>query len=263
MTTTDTATFTLSQEEVYYLLGQVHARGLLGVDSAPLAAFDAEQRRAVLDAAARALLARGMIVIGEDGQPLLDAAVRAAIHAAAFAPASLTAIARGPGEGLLDTYIVHHAEPLWVEHTQPAPGLHQLALSPAPPAVQARIEQMLNVGDQAAPPAATFSIDQAELERIKAAAEGQELALHAAVAAAGADDPSARLFAELLAGPRDSAIVQAINRRGAEEATHTITFLRNQHGFWMLEATDPTHLRCRPAGAGDVRSALADLADQL
>ena len=51
--TTDTASFTLSQEEVYYLLNQVHARGLLGVDSAPLATFDAEQRRAVLAAAAR------------------------------------------------------------------------------------------------------------------------------------------------------------------------------------------------------------------
>ncbi len=263
MTTTDTAPFTLSQEEVYYLLGQVHARGLLGVDSAPLAAFDAEQRRAVLGAAARALLARGMIAMGADGQPLLDSAVRAAIHAAAFAPVSLTAIARGPGEGRLDTYVVHHAESLWIEHTQPTPGLHQFALSPAPPAVQARIEQMLGVGAQTPPPARPFSIAQAELERIKAAAEGQELALLDAVAAAGADEPTARLFAELLAGPRDSAIVQSIDQRVAEEKTHTVTFLRNQHGFWVLESVDLSHLSCRPAGADDVRRVLADLVDQL
>lgn len=263
MTTTDTATFTLSQEEVYYLLGQVHARGLLGVDSAPLAAFDAEQRRAVFGAAARALLARGMIVIGPDGQPLLDAAVRAAIHAAAFAPASLTVIARGSGEGLLDTYIVHHAEPLWIEHTQPTPGLHQLALSPAPPSVQSRIEHMLGVAEQAPPSATPFNIDQAELERIKVAADSQESTLHAAVAAAGADEPTSLLFAELLTEPRDSAIVQAINRDGAEETTHTITFLRNQHGFWILGSTDPSHLNCRPAGADDVRHALADLVAQL
>ena len=260
--TTDTATFTLSQEEVYYLLNQVHARGLLGVDSAPLAAFDAEQRRAVFDAAARALLARGMIVIGADGQPLLDAAVRAAIHAAAFAPGSLTAIARGPSDGLLNTYIIHHADPLWVEHRQPAPGLHQFTLSPTLPPVQAHIEQMLGVVDQAPPPATAFTIDQAELEHIKAA-PAAAAALQAAVAAAGADEPTARLFAELLAGPRESAIVQAINRRGGDEATHTVTFLRNQHGFWILESSDPSHLNCRPAGATAVRHALAGLVDQL
>lgn len=261
--TTDTATFTLSQEEVYYLLNQVHARGLLGVDSAPLATFDAEQRRAVLAAAARALQARGMIVLGTDGLPLLDAAVRATIHAAAFAASSLTTIARGAGESLLATHIVHHAAPLWVEHTQPAVGLHQFALSPAPPPVQTHIEQLLGVTDQTPPPATPFTIDQAELERIKAAADSQEPALHEAVAAAGADAATARLFAELLVGPRDSAIVQAINRRGEDEATCTVTILRNQHGFWLLESSDPSHLSCRPAGASGVRYALAKLVERL
>lgn len=261
--TTDTATFTLSQEEVYYLLSQVRARGLLGVDSAPLAAFDAEQRRAVLDAAARALYARGLIVRGDDGQIVLDAAVRAALHAAAFAPVSLSTITRRPGASQLETYILHHADPIWVEHTQPEPGLHQFALSPAPPAVRARLEQMLAVADQPAPAATPFVIDQAELEQIEAAATSPSHALQAAIIGAGADQPSAERFAELLVGPRTSAIMQAINRRGPEEQTHTVTFLSNQHGFWILEAIDPTRLNCRPAGADVVRDTIGDLIDRL
>lgn len=261
--TTDTATFTLSQEEVYYLLSQVRARGLLGVDSAPLAAFDAEQRRAVLDAAARALYARGMIVRGDDGQPLLDAAVRAAVHAAAFAPISLSVIARQLGESQLESYILHHADPIWVEHTQPAPGLHQFVLAPASPAVRARLEAMLAVADQTPPPANAFVIDQAELKQIEAAAGAEAQALQAAIVAAGADQATAQLFAELLVGPRDSAIMQAIDRRGHEEQTRTVTFLQNQHGYWILEAVDPTHVNCRPASADDVRAALGDLIDRL
>lgn len=263
MTTTDATTFTLSQEEVYFLLQQVRATGLLGIDSAPLAGFDADQRQAVLTAAGRALQARGIIGMGEDGQPLLDAAVRATIHAAAFATSSLTAIARGPGESLLETYIVHHAEPLWVEHTQPAPGLYEFTLAPAPPTILGRLEHLLHVEAQAAPPASTFAIDQAELEAIQAAASSEPQVLFEAVVAAGADEPTARLFTDLLTEPRDSAIAQAINRQGDVEETRTITLLRNQYGFWLLEADGPSQLSCSPASAADVRRVLNGLIEQL
>lgn len=264
-TTSATATFTLSQEEVYFLLSQVRARGMLGIDPAPLAAFDAEQRQTVLAAAGRALQARGIIAPGADGELLLDAAVRATIHAAAFAPSSISAIARKAEQPAFDTYIVHHAEPIWVEHTQPAPGLHQLTLAVALPDVQSHLEQLLGVADQSAPPAEPFTIDQAELEHIQAVAAEAGADLPALIAAAGVDLPTAGLFADLLTAPRDSAIVQATDRRseGEEEQTLTITVLHNQHGFWLMQTTSPSELRCRPASAAEVRQALAGLVERL
>lgn len=263
MTITDTTSFTLSQEEVYFLLSQVRTHGLLGLNPAPHTAVDADQQRAVLAAAARALQARSMIVVDDNGEPLLDAAVRAAIHAAAFAPRSLTALGRSSDASRLRTYIVHHAEPLWVEHTQPAPGLHEFALSPAPPGVQNRIEQLIGLTDQLPPLATAFTISQAELDLITAAAGSEIQAFQDAIATAGADAATTLLFAELLAGPRDTALIQAIDRCGADEQTKTVTVMSNQHGFWIMHTTDPDTLLCQPAGAAEVRRAVADLVDQL
>ena len=264
-TMSDTVTFTLSQEEVYFLLSQVRARGMLGIDPAPLAAFDAEQRHAVLNAAGRALQSRGIITLGDGGELLLDAAVRATIHAAAFAPRSISAISRKANHPAFDTYIIHHAESIWVEHTQPAPGLHQFTLAVALPDVQARLEQLLGIDEQRAPSATAFTIDQAELERIQAAADEDGSNLHALIVAAGADLPTATLFADLLLGPRDSAIVQVIERRseGEEEQTTTITVLCNQHGFWVIQATSPSEVRCQPSDATKVSQTLADLVKRL
>ena len=264
-TISDTVTFTLSQEEVYFLLSQIRARGMLGIDPAPLAAFDAEQRHAVLNAAGRALQARGIITSGESGELLLDAAVRATIHAAAFAPRSISAISRKANLPAFDTYIIHHAESIWVEHTQPAFGLHQFTLAVALPDVQSRLAQLLDIADQSAPPATAFTIDQAELERIQVAATENATDLPTQIVAAGADLPTAGVFVELLTAPRDSAIVQVIERRseGEEDQTLTITVLRNQHGFWVMQTTSSSEMRCQPSSAADVRQTLASLVERL
>ncbi len=263
MTTGDITTFTLSQEEVYVLLDQVRASGMLGVDLTPLESLDDAQRQSLLASAGRALRARGIVGVGTNGQPLLDSAVRATIHAAAFAPHILAAISRRSDESSVVVYIVHHADPLWVEHTQPAPGLHQFALSPDPLDVQTRIEQILGLGSQPAPPAKGFNIDQPELERITAAATADVQALQHAIATAGADTPTAQLFAELLAGPRDSALLQVVDRREDEERTHTITVMGNQQGMWIMQTTKPATLLCQPASAADVRHAITELVEQL
>ncbi|PDW01817.1 hypothetical protein [Candidatus Viridilinea mediisalina] len=264
-TTNDSATFTLSQEEVYFVLSQVRARGMLGIDPAPLAAFDADQRQAVLGAAGRALQARGIIMPDGEGQLLLDAAVRATIHAAAFAPRSISAIVRPANQTAFDSYIIHHAEPIWVEHTQPGAGLHQFTLAVTLPDVASRLADLLGIAEQSAPPASPFTISEAELERIQAAASEATEDLPAQIVAAGADEPSAGIFAELLTAPRDSAIVQAIERPsdGGEEQTLTITILHNQHGFWVMRTNSPSELQCQPCDADAVREMLKELIERL
>lgn len=264
MTQSDTATFTLSQEEVYFVLAQVRAKGLLGVDPAPLAVFTAEQRQAVLAAAGRALHARDLIVTAKDGALRLDGVLRAAIHAAAFAPRSLTMLLRNRDELTVDAYIVHHADPLWVEHTQPGPGLHAFALSSERPPVSVTLAELLGAHDQPAPPAAPFVIDQTQLEHLQVAAhDNDEVTVARLLGAAGADTPTVRCFTALLSQPRESAILQALNRNGPLEQTRTVTVLQNADGFWMLESVDLDHLRCEPASAAEVRRMLDSLAEQL
>jgi hypothetical protein len=258
----ETATFTLSQEEVYFLLQQIRAKGLLGLDMGPFDALDSAQRHVVLDIANRALAARGILVAGPDGEPFLDSAVRATIHAAAFANWSLAALVRRDGTAEMESYILHHTEPLWIEHIQPGPGLHQFTLSVERPAADTRLEQLLGVEAQPAPDGAPFTIDQAELERIKAVL-GEPEALSAMLRESGADDATAQHFGAVLADPQKSAIIQAIDRRNEAAATHTVTLFGNPDGFWMLKSTDPDNLLCQPASADDVRHVLADLLEQL
>lgn len=261
----DTAIFTLSREEVYALLNRLRARGMLGVDPAPLAAFDGDQRQAVLDAAERALLARGILTLDAQGNYGIDAAVRAAIHAAAFARRTLALITRRAGEMRQSSYLVYHAEPIWVEHVQPLPGLHEFTLTAGCPAIQSRFEQLLNIADQPAPPAEVIHLTQAELDALQAAVTAGSDDLPTLVSAAGADAATAGIFAELLSGPRDSAIVQATVHAedGGEEQTTTITILHNHHGFWLMQAPTPTELICRPADAALVRRTVADVIAML
>jgi len=259
----DSVTFTLSQEEVFFLLNQVEAQSLQGVDVVPPGVIDEDQRQLVLAAAERALQARGIIVTGDDAELRIDATVRATIHASAFAPSTLTALVRKSGERQIATYTVYHAEPLWVAHTQPAPGLHQFELSPSSPAVLARLGQLLGVDKQLAPPAAPFTIDPFELDQITAAVATETQPLHETLIDAGAEPATAGLFADLLKGPREAALIQMIDRRGDTEDTRTATFMRNQQGFWILEPASPSQLNCRPASAEDVRRSLAGMTEQL
>ncbi len=262
MTTTSQSTaFMLSQEEIFFLLSQIKAPGMLGIDPSPLAIFDGNQRLAVMGAARRALQARGLLHVGAEGELLLDPALRTTIDTASFAPRSLSMLHRKAGEEQLQSYIVHHAEPRWVEHHQPATGLHQLTLMNEPPAIQNQLEQLLGLAQQSAPPATGFRIDQAELERMQAAMADDPATLSTAIAAAGADLPSAGLFAELLTTPRVSTIFQTIIRpgEGQEEQTRTITVLQNQHGFWLIQSLPSNEVHCLPATADEVRQALASL----
>lgn len=259
----DAATITLSQEEVYFLLDQMSARGLFGLDFTPLMESNANQRRELLAAAGRALQARGFISADEGAELLLDDTVRTTLHTSAFAPVSLTALVRRAEGELLEAYIVHHAEPIWVEHTQPAPGLHQFALSSGPPAVPGRLMSMLGVKSQDAPDARPFTIESTQLERITSSVTGDGPPLVEELTAAGADRATAELFAGMLTGPRDAALVQVIDRRTQTESVNVVTFIHNQQGYWILEPTSPSHLSCCPAGADDVRRSLASLANQL
>ncbi|MEI8306451.1 MAG: hypothetical protein WCF99_05240 [Chloroflexales bacterium] len=256
-----TTTVSLSQDEVYFLLEQMGDAKTCGADSSLQDSLDDAQHQA-LAAAEQALLSRGIIEIGPDGPSILDSRTREVIQVIAYAPHTLAAISHRP-DTIEQMYMAYHADPLWIEHTQPAPGLHQFALSPEPLDVQTRLEQILGLAAQPAPPATAFNIDQAELERITAAATADVQVLQDAIAAAGADVSTAQLFAELLAGPRDSALLQVIDRRDDEERTHTITVMGNQHGMWLMQTTDPATLLCQPASAADVRRAIIELVEQL
>jgi hypothetical protein len=261
---TDSTTFTLSQEEVYFLLEQVRARGMLGIDNAPLAAFDGNQRKVVLDAAARALMARGIIVMGEDGEPLLDKVVRTTIHAAAFAPRTLAVICRDAGASAIQTYIAHHTELIWIEHTQPNPGIHTFTVATASDNIAPALVAMLALENQPAPAGTSFTIDAEELESIQQASnEPDPAVLFDAVRAAGADNATADLFTSMLSGPRTTAILQTIAREVAEEETRTVTVVSNAQGFWILEAITETELLCKPVSAAELRSVLDELIARL
>ncbi|WP_129671620.1 hypothetical protein [Candidatus Chloroploca sp. Khr17] len=262
---TTQATFVLSQEEVYVALSYVRARGLLGIDPASLASVNAEERQALLAAAGRALQARGMLNRDEEKQLVLEETVRTTLNGAARAPRSLSTITRKAGQEALQSYIVHHNDGLWIKHTQPESGLHQFTLARERLSLQEDLTALFAIADQTRPQATTFTLDQAELEQIQNAVQAEPDHVAERVVAAGADEATGQLFAELLTGERDSAIVQTIDRTnpGAEEETRTVTLLHNHQGFWMMRTLNPTQLQCQPASAEEVRQMLKELIDLL
>jgi hypothetical protein len=259
MNNSSSVTFNLSQEELLLMVSQVGSQGLLGLDKESFEALPDDQRQQILMAALRALRARGIIVSGEDNF-ILDEAVKTTIHVAAFATHSLSAIVRRRNPDSIQTYIAHHADNLWVEHTQPDAGIHSFHLHITPPPIQPALDNLLNIADQPAPPAEAFVMSQTEIEHIQQAASREDTnTIQTTLSRVSEDAATIRLFTDLMVQPGISGVVQSIDRREHPEAAGTITAIQTSAGFWMMQSEDNDHLHCTPVSADTLRQHLREL----
>jgi hypothetical protein len=266
MDNSKSAAFDLSQEELLLILSEIDAKGMLGLDKEPFDALSEELRQQLMQAAMRALRARGIIVPGEDGTLILDMAVRTTVHVAAFAAFSLSAVVRYRNPNRLHSYIAHRADNLWVEHTQPDAGIHSFRLAVEPLPIQDTLERLLAIEEQAAPPAEAFVIEQQQLDHIQQAARNDDReTVQDTLRRFSADEATVRQFTDLLIEPGDTAVVQVIDRRVENEElyTQTVTVVQTSAGFWLMQSEGPVHLRCTPASAGAVRQTLSELIDMM
>lgn len=266
MNNSNNATFDLSQEELLLILSEVDAKGMLGLDKEPFDALSEELRQQLMQVAIRAMRARGIIVPGEDGKFILDTVVRTTVHVAAFAAFSLSAVVRYRNPNSLRSYIVHRADNLWVEHTQPDVGIHSFRLAIEPPPIQDTLEKLLAIEEQAAPLAESFVIEQQQFDHIQQAARKDDrVTMQDVLRRVSANEATIRQFTELLIEPGDTAVVQVIDRRVEHEElyTQTITVVQTSTGFWLMQSEDPVRLRCTPSSARAVRQTLFELINTL
>lgn len=233
-TTTPEPILTLSQEELYFLLVLLKSRGIPGMEGIFEPDASEQERTHLLDAARRALVARGLVTLQVDGRAKMDEFTLAVIGTCVRPLYSIlmenTALDRSSG------IFWHAIQNLLVEHTLPQQGIHRFCALPADTDLVRRMERAAEVKPRKeAVPLKESVVMQDAFDQARKASrdEGNEKACRAALEQGGMSGPAAEELAAILAGT---------------EASTTVAFLRHFYPDGGEELFGGTAL-CGPAGA--------------
>lgn len=206
---------TLSQEELYFLLVLLKARRIPGMEGIFDEDASERERTNLLDAARRALVARGLVTLAVDGRATMDDFALAVIGTCVRPLYSVmmenTALDRSSG------VFWHAIQGLIVEHTIPQQGIHRFRALPADTDVARRLLGAAEVKPQEAGAAleeTTVMQDAFDHARKASRDAGDEKAASDALVQSG----MARQAAEKLAGILTEA-----------ETSTTVAFARHSY----------------------------------
>jgi hypothetical protein len=233
-TTTPEPILTLSQEELYFLLVLLKSRRIPGMEGIFDPDASERERTNLLNAARRALVARGLVTLHVDGRATMDEFTLAVIGTCVRPVYSVmmenTALDRSSG-------IFWHAIPsLIVEHTIPQQGIHCFRALPADTNLVRRMEDAAEVkprADSGLPKESVVMQEAFDQARKASRDAGDKQASSAALVQGGMSEAAAE---ELTAVLSDT------------EASTTVAFVRHTYPGGDDELFGGTAL-CGPAGA--------------
>lgn len=252
-------TLTLSQEELYFLLVLLKSRRIPGMEGIfDVDASDSE-RTHLLDAARRALVARGLVTLQVDGRATMDEFTLAVIGTCVRPLFSVmmenTALDRSSG------VFWHGITGLIVEHTLPQQGIHRFRALPAGTDLVSLIVGAAEVypSETNLPLAEVRLMEEAFARARKASRdEADEEAARVALVQGGAPGGEAEKLAALLAQAETSTTV-AFARRSYPEGGEELfggTALSGPGGAILTvpTGTGSGEVRVRPLSRQDWRS---------
>ncbi len=198
----------VSQEELYFLLVLLKARRIPGMEGIFEPDASERERTNLLDAARRALVARGLVTLQVDGRATLDEFTLAVIGTCVRPLFSVmmenTALDRSSG------VFWHAIKNLVVEHTIPQVGIHRFRALPADSDLVNRMmgASEVKLREEAGPvPDAVLMQTVFDKARQLCRDEGDQAAGREALTQGGLSNPAAEKLAAVLAGAENSTTV--------------------------------------------------------
>lgn len=242
-------TILLSREEVLFILNLLHADVIPGFDDDPLGEMTSEQRQLALTWAGRALRARGLAKLYDDGKWVVHKTVLRAVGVCAYSqnaiffyhwPAQAEAPVRYYGHIRGDDIVVH---------SRPEDVLHQFTLFTSKDQL---IDHVFGVVEYEETPNGhgyEISISNEDFVNVRelAGAGRVEQALELLVKN-GASGDIARPFVETLVDAPRISIMQTLKQNSDQRVEkRDFTLIQNSHHTWLTIAPDnngaPLHVK--------------------
>ncbi|MEZ4864317.1 MAG: hypothetical protein R3C14_23595 [Caldilineaceae bacterium] len=225
----------LSREELLLVLQMLRVSALPGLDDDPNGALSAEQQATALTVAARALRARELAQVRDNGELAIHTALLAAVGVCAY-PQQTIYVYHWPTNGAAARrYFGYVRGEEIVAHTRPADVLHLFARLPSPPYF---VGQLLSAcawedGLTSAPlhftaPVAIFAQARQQADNGAPQAAANLLVQHRASV------ESARAFATTLADRPRLSIVQMRKQHNGAVAARDLTLVQNSQRSWLI-----------------------------
>ncbi|NNJ13238.1 hypothetical protein EKD04_023210 [Chloroflexales bacterium ZM16-3] len=225
-------TIRLSQEEVLFIIGAVHANNIPGMGSLAAIVTDEAMLATLRDAGGRALIARELLVPQDDGLSL-DKGLYA-IGLACTRPDQLVSLAITKAGGPTRQSFYYRVPEVAVLHQPDDLGTHSFSLS---------LASDMGAGAASAAPAAlpdsssdqggTWHLPQAALAAAEDQARGGGAAA-AALLSAGVDAPAAALLAQTLAAPDLNMVLQLVAQLQPTVTQTLLRLIAGAGGSWLV-----------------------------
>lgn len=242
---------TVSQEELYFLLVLLKARRIPGMEGIFEPDASERERTNLLDAARRALVARGLISLQVDGRATMDEFALAVIGTCVRPVYSIlmenTALDRSSG------VFWHAIQSLIVEHSLPQEGIHRFRALPADTDL---VHRMMGASEaklhEESGPVQESVLMQATFDKARQVCrdEGDETAGREVLAQGGLPGPAAEKLAAVLASAENSTTVAFVRHAypdGEEELLGGTALAGPQGGLLTVPSnTGSGEVRVRP-----------------
>lgn len=226
--------FMLSQEELVFLLRLINTHTLPGLGTEPLGALPPETEKLLLDAAARALLARQLAQVDAEHQLQADPAVLSALTVCAQPNQNLNLVLQN-GHGAEQRFFYRVPE-LAVSHAILGYGLHQFTLATNSDFGRERVNELLSTLPPSGPDG-PYTLPQPVLAQAQSAAAQGPAAAEAALASANLPPAAAQSFAQALAQPIARLALQFVYQTNPPNQ-QVLTLLASAQDNWLLTAAD-------------------------
>jgi hypothetical protein len=232
----------LSREELLFALNLLEAQFIPGLDPDPLGELTAEQRPLALTVAGRALRARELAQVQENGEWLLHNDLLTAIGGCAYAQSLISVYHWSPTADTPARYFGHIRGNNIVAHTRPEDVLHRFTLLPSREQLASQVLAFCGYDNGAASPTLELSLPAAALGQVRElAVAGERAKAEETLAEHSVAPDTAKAFVDILAASPKISILQTLKQQeeGAVQK-QDLTLLQNDHQAWLIIAFPET-----------------------
>jgi hypothetical protein len=249
----------LSREELLFALNLLQAQFIPGLDPDPLGELTPEQRPLVLTVAGRALRARELAQVQENGEWLLHNDLLTTIGGCAYAHSLISVYHWPPTADTPARYFGHIRGNDIVAHTRPEDVLHRFTLLPSKEQLAGQVLAFCGYDNGAAPPTLELSLPAAALGQVRElAAAGERAKAEAILADHEVAPDAAKAFVDILAASPKISILQTLKQQ-AEGAVQKqdLTLLQHDHQAWLISAS-PETMRVKTVTKSELEALLTE-----
>ncbi len=254
----------LSREELLLVLDLLRAATIPGLDADPLGELDEAQRQLALIWAGRALRARGLAQVGEDGALEVHSALLTAVGVCAYANDAVFGFHWPAGGEAPVRYFGHIRGDDIAVHTRPEDVLHLFTLLPSKEKLLAQVLAFCEFEDVPEPRAFEMTVtNDVFVQAREMANDGDADGAAALLTGQGADGETAVAFTATLVNSPRITILQILKQDGDDAVQKSdFTIVQNDDYAWFIapaQTEGEAKLLIRSTTKDEIEGVLAEL----